>query len=69
MAGEICTMILAMFCLSNDETTPQMAEAYGGVGGTDGDGLWGRQRSLHSSALGFAIVGPVFDLFWRGLLI
>ena len=57
MAGEKGTMILAMFCLSNDEKIPQMAEAYGGVGGADGDGRWGGQRSLHSSALGFAIVG------------
>ena len=41
MAGERGTMILAMFCLSNDEKIPQMAEAYGGVGGMDhGDGRW-----------------------------
>ena len=65
MAGERGgTMILAMFCLSNDEMIPQMAEAYGGVGRADGDGRWGGQRSLHSSALGFAIVGPVFGAVW-----
>ena len=65
-------MILAMFCLSNndemDEMLSQMAEAYGGVGGADGNGRWGGQRSLHLSALGFAIVGTVFGQFGAGFV-